>query len=139
MGMSVSAASAIVFISFCVIFGVVFGALHQYTDHLIDSQDRTFDRYVDQRDSKISILNIDTANDTIEMLNQGSVALDTGDTDLLLNGTLINANITGIEIVGHPESSIWAPNDHLLIHLDREVDGARLKAIAGTGATAYYG
>jgi archaellum component FlaF (FlaF/FlaG flagellin family) len=138
MGLSVSAASAILFTTFVILFGIVFGSFDHFQDSLINSQNEQTERYERMMDTSISIIEVDDANDTVTLVNDGEAAIDLDDVDILVNGALADQTLITLTVQGHPGSKLWAPGEQMVIDFPMEIDGARLKVTVKEWASAYH-
>lgn len=139
MGLSVSAAAAILFTAFVIIFGVVFEAVDHAQTSYSNALDSSFDRITEQKVTSMDIVTVDGTNDTITILNSGGSVLDPHAIDVMVNGVIVDRNITQMEVDGHIGTGIWAPQEQLVMHLSCHLDNARIKVVAGNGISAYYG
>ena len=135
MGFSVSAASAILFISFAVVFGIVFGAMGNYQYTISDAQQSQMQRLQEEKETQVSITTVDTDNTTVDVANVGSVTLNAQDVDMLVNGTMVE--ISNITVLGHPGSNIWSPGEIIRMHVSSNLTDARIKVIVENGIAAY--
>jgi archaellum component FlaF (FlaF/FlaG flagellin family) len=138
MGLSVSAASAILFTTFVILFGIVFGSFDHFQDSLINSQNEQTERYERMMETSISIVEVDDANDTVTLVNDGEAVIDLYDVNILVNGALADQTLISLTVQGHPGSNIWAPGEQMVIDFPMEIDGARLKVTVKEWASAYH-
>jgi archaellum component FlaF (FlaF/FlaG flagellin family) len=138
MGLSVSAASAILFTTFVILFGIVFGSFDHFQDSLINSQNEQTERYERMMETSISIVEVDDTNDTVTLVNDGEAAIDLDDVDILVNGVLADLNLITLTVQGHPGSKLWAPGEQMTIDFPMEIDDARLKVTVKEWASAYH-
>lgn len=139
MGLSVSAASAILFTAFVIIFGVVFEAVDHAQTGYSSALDATYGRLADERATSIAITEVDVTNHTLTVLNSGSSVLNPNAVDVMVNGVMVDRNNTQKEVDGHSGSTIWAPQESVILHLPCDLASARIKVVAGNGISAYYG
>lgn len=137
MGMSVSIATAIIFIASLISFASVIGTLDQAQNSLIEAQRSSSERGVEALHTTISISSIDGQNGTIEVVNGGEVTLITNGTDLFINGTLSNDRITSMSIDGRTDTRLWLPGEVLTISVDGNLNGSAVKVLTANGASAY--
>lgn len=139
MGLSVSAASAVLFTAFVIIFGVVFEAVDHSQQAYSESMDKNQQLMVEKKGTSFTVDSVDEANDTITLLNSGSIVLNPSALNVMVDGVIVDRQITQMEVNGHAGSKIWAPHESLTITLSCELDDARIKITAGNGISAYYG
>lgn len=140
MGLSVSAASAVIFAAFVIIFGVVFQAVDHAQQTYTESIDQNYQLMVEKKGTSFTITDVDGTNDTITMLNSGSIVLDPITLNVLVDGVIVDRQITQMEVDGHTGSKIWAPQESLTLQLSLDiVDDARVKVVSGNGISAYHG
>jgi archaellum component FlaF (FlaF/FlaG flagellin family) len=137
MGLSVSAASAILFSSFLILFGAMFGAINMYQDKIQTAQENNYDRALEAQATEIAIIGVDAGNGTISVMNHGSTTLDVSGLDLLINGTLETSSISSLSIEGHPASHLWLTGEVLYIHTDVNIVGAHIELVTDCGAMAF--
>ena len=137
MGLSVSAASAILFSSFIIVFGAMFGSINLYQDKIQAAQEDNYARALDAQATSIVITMVDAVNGTITVANHGTTTLDPSKLDLLINGTIQTTTISGLSIDGHPGSLLWLSGDLLLLHTDANIIGAHIELVTEGGSVAY--
>jgi archaellum component FlaF (FlaF/FlaG flagellin family) len=137
MGLSVSAASAILFSSFIIVFGAMFGSINMYQDKIQAAQENNYERALDAQATSITITTVDAANGTISVANHGTTSLDPSKLDLLINGTIQTDSISGLSIEGHPGSLLWLSGDVLSLHTDVNIVGAHIELVTEGGSVAY--
>jgi archaellum component FlaF (FlaF/FlaG flagellin family) len=140
MGLSVSAASAILAMGFALTALVLVDSFtHNYEKMDEASQDRT-DRQRDILDTRIEIRNATFHNGSrtlgINITNTGSATLDPNSLDVLLDGVLHTHNITSREVDGAPASA-WFPAKTLLVTMGAQELPSRVKVVTGNGVTEY--
>lgn len=137
MGMSVSIATAIIFIASLISFASIIGTLDEVQSSVLDAQRASSEREVAALHSSISIASIDRTNGTVEVTNSGEVTLTTNGLDILINGTLSNDRITSITIEGNNQTRLWLPGEVMVISVNGSLDGAAIKIVAANGASIY--
>lgn len=138
MGMSVSIATAIIFIASLISFASIIGTLDGAQDALTEAHRMSSEREVDALHTSIAITSIDRQNGTIQVMNSGEVTLSLNDIDILINGTLSNDRVSSMTVEGHDGSRIWLPGEVLSIGIDGELEGAAIKIATANGASVYY-
>lgn len=138
MGLSVSGGSAIIFIGLVVVFGLMFGALDQYQQDLGSSYQHVEETALRIKATSISILDVDTENDTFRMVNDGQATVHMDSIDILLNGTLVDGSRTTVEVVGHPGSRFLMPGEVAVISLGSDIDERRILVVTDLGITALH-
>jgi archaellum component FlaF (FlaF/FlaG flagellin family) len=137
MGLSVSAASAILFSTFIIVFGAIFGSINYYQDKIQAAQDDNYSRALNAQGTSIGISSIDVVNGTITVVNLGTTTLDPSKLDLLINGTIETQSISALNIQGHIGSRLWLPGDVLVIHTNTNIIGAHIELVTEGGSLAY--
>ena len=76
MGFSVSAATALLFIAGVITFASISGAFYAAEGQLSDAQNTYYNNSIDLKECNATIKAVDTVNDTITILNDGSITID---------------------------------------------------------------
>ena len=137
MGLSVSAASAILFSSFLIVFGAMFGSINLYQDKIQAAQEDNYSRALDVQGTSIAITSLDALNGTITVSNVGSTTLDPAKLDLLINGTISTLSISLLSIDQHPGSKLWLPGEVLIMYSDANMIAAHIELVTEFGTVAY--
>ena len=139
MGLSVSAASAILFSSFLIVFGAMFGSINLYQDKIQSAQEDNYSRALEAQATSISITSVDQSNGTITVANTGTTTLDPAKLDLLINGTIETPRISLMSIDQHPGSKLWLPDDVLVMVMNSNASiiGAHIELVTEFGTVAY--
>lgn len=137
MGMSVSIATAIIFIASLISFASIIGALDGAQDALTEANRMSSEREVDALHTSITIASIDRQNGTMRVINSGEVTLSVSETDILINGTLSNDRVSSMAVEDHDGSKIWLPGEALSISIDGGLEGAAIKIVTANGASVY--
>jgi archaellum component FlaF (FlaF/FlaG flagellin family) len=137
MGLSVSAASAILFSSFLIVFGAMFGSINVYQDKIQAAQEGNYSRALDVQGTEIKITSLDAPNGSITVSNVGSTTLDPAKLDLLINGTIATLSISQLSIDQHPGSKLWLPGEVLIMYSDANIIGAHIELVTEFGTVAY--
>jgi flagellar protein FlaF len=137
MGMSVSIATAIIFIASLIAFASVLGALDEVQSSVLEAQRSSSEREVEALHTSIVITSIDRPNGTIEVTNSGEVTFSYEGLNILVNGTLSNDRVSSMTIEGHNDSKLWMPGEVLIIDLDGDLESASIKIVTANGASVY--
>jgi archaellum component FlaF (FlaF/FlaG flagellin family) len=137
MGLSVSAASAILFSSFIIVFGAMFGSINVYQDKIQSAQEDNYARALEAQATSIGISMVDAVNGTITVVNHGTTTVDPSKLDMLINGTIQTSSISGLSIEGHPGSNLWLPGEVLSLHTDANIVGAHIELVTEGGSVAF--
>ena len=137
MGMSVSIATAIIFIASLISFATVIGTLDEAQSSILEAQRASSGREVDALHTSISIVSIDRANGTVMVVNSGEVTLTTYELDVFINGTLSNQLVSSLTIEGNNETKLWLPGEVLVISITGDLDGAAIKIVTANGTSIY--
>ncbi|MDD1772095.1 MAG: hypothetical protein LUQ09_04170 [Methanomassiliicoccales archaeon] len=138
MGLSVSGASAILFIAFVVVFGSMFTALDSYQQNLGEAYQNLEDTALEVKSTSISFVSVDAVNDTFTIENDGDATLITDDFNILIDGILINGSVFEMSIIDNDGSRLLLPGDMAEISLSIEIDNCRIKVITGAGVSVIY-
>lgn len=138
MGLSVSGGSAIIFIGLVVVFGLMFGALDQYQQDMGGSYQHLEDTAMAIKSSSISILDVDEANGTFRLINDGRISLSTYSLDVLLNGVLVEKEDVTVTVIGHEGSQLLLPGEIAKISLSSDIVGGRILVVTDLGITALH-
>lgn len=138
MGMSVSAATAIMFTTFVILFGVVFGAIDHYQSSTINAQQQNLDREQEIRDTAIGLVSVNLTTDQIVLLNSGSSTIKLSDVDILMNGTYLQSSSYTVQVSGVSHTELWAPGEELIVQSSTDLEGARIKVTVNGWASVYY-
>jgi archaellum component FlaF (FlaF/FlaG flagellin family) len=130
----------VIFASFVIIFGVMFQAVDRVQHSYSESLDQNYQLKMEKKDTSFIITEVNGTDDTVTLLNQGSVVLDPTVLNLMVEGAIVDEHITQMEVHGHNGSKIWAPEESLTMHLSLDIeDDARIKVVSGNGISAYHG
>ena len=140
MGLSVSAASAVLAIGFVIVAIIlVDGMTHSYQE----LDDATTDRTERERELLDTGLTLDSAKhynstQTLELnvTNTGSATLDPEELDVVADGMMITGNITSMEVDGSPARA-WFPEKTLVIEITSPDPPARVRLVTGNGVAEY--
>jgi flagellar protein FlaF len=117
MGFSTSAATAVIFVGVLVSLSIVFPATAGSFEAVSDAMASREDRVLKQRNSdlRVDTATYDSGDDRVRVnvTNTGTVSIDVGETDLLIDGHIRPNRTTTVEGVGG--RSIWAPGETLRI------------------------
>jgi len=138
VGLSVSGASAILFIAFVVVFGSMFTALDSYQQNLGEAYQNLEDTALEVKSTSISFVSVDAVNDTFTIENDGDATLITDDFNILIDGILINGSVFEMSIIDNDGSRLLLPGDMAEISLSIEIDNCRIKVITGAGVSVIY-
>lgn len=112
MGLSVSAATAVVFLGLFIAAGSFYPAVANGAELVSDAQQDTNDRALDRQNTDITVTNAtyDDVNETlvVNVTNDGSTALDLDAVDVLGDNTYLRANAT---VEGDDSTGVWLPGE----------------------------
>lgn len=137
MGMSVSIATAIIFIASLISFASIVGTLDEVQDSMMEAQRASSERTEVALRTSITITSVDRQNGTMDVVNGGEVTLTTDELDVFINGTYSNERIASMSIDGRNDTKLWMPGEVLTISLNGELNEAAVKVLAANGASAY--
>ena len=133
MGMSVSVATAIIFIAAVISAAALIGTFDEVQTTWTDVRRDSLDRDMTASHTDIAIVSIDRENGTVEVVNKGQSTLRLGTLDVLLDGNWSNGQVISMEIVGHADSRIWLPGDVLTIRFSSDLADKNIKIVTGNG------
>lgn len=140
MGFSVSGSVAIVSIGVLVAFGVMFPAVIDSSQQVGEAQSTQSDRILEQQNTEIHINDstYDGTNLTVAVINEGTIALEVGETDLLVDGAYVTPNETTVyrstnATDGDTNTAVWLAGEVLefVVELDSRPD--RVKVVTENG------
>jgi flagellar protein FlaF len=136
MGFSVAAAAAILFAGGLVCFSIVLEAVDTSTDQMRDARAAEDARTQERLDTRFTLVN-GTANGTavqLNLTNSGSSVVHVKALDVLVNGTLLTANVTLRTVDGSSATNLWAPGQTLRLTVAAPVTGpATVKLVTDAG------
>lgn len=105
MGLSVSAAAAIVVSSLLVLGIMLYGASNNNVNSVRDALQANYDWQTDRESTEIAIdlfysYNKSSNELLVDVLNRGETSLNYMDGDVVLNGTLVPSEVTGVNVSG---------------------------------------
>jgi len=137
MGLSLSAAAAIIGVSLLISLEIIFGTTIPMVTDVYDSYDEMRDRSIDQFQTDINITTISTPDNgsnfdlNFTVNNMGSITLKAIYFDVLVNGT--SQPFTCEKSYLYPEKEIWFN----VTNLPGGTASHRLKVVAGNGISDY--
>ena len=139
MGFSVSGSVAIISIGAIVAFGVMFPAVIDSSHQVSEAQSTQSERILDQQNTGIRINDsvYDGTNLTIEVVNEGTVALDIEETDVIVDGEYVTPDATTVyqtlnKTDGDASTGVWLSGE--VLEIDVEIaDPQRVKIVTETG------
>jgi len=137
MGMSVSIATAIIFIASLISFASVLSTLDGCQDTLMEAQRTNSEREVETLHTSIAISSIDRQNGTVEVMNNGDVTLSLDEVNVLVNGRLSDELVSSMTVEGHDGSGLWMPGEVLSISIDMELEGAAISIVTANGTSIH--
>ncbi|QLG61022.1 flagellin [Halorarum salinum] len=134
MGLSVSAATAVVFLGLFVAAGAFYPAVANGAELVTDAQHDANDRALDQQNTDITVTNAtyDADNDTlvVNATNEGSTALDLASVDLIADNTYLEANAT---VEGDGDTDVWLPGERARFEVDTAEEPDRATVVVDHG------
>jgi flagellar protein FlaF len=120
MGFSVSSASAVIFISLFVTFGMVYSAVSNSTEQVNDAERLASDQFVDQRNTNLNVTQASYSSNTlvVEANNTGSTPLSLSETDLLVdNDHVAESEYDVLTVDGRTDTDLWLPGETLRVEV----------------------
>ncbi|MDY6965233.1 MAG: hypothetical protein SVM80_04595 [Halobacteriota archaeon] len=136
MGFSVSAAVAIFLIGFLVMASSSFTLVSNSAELVNDGRKEQQNRMLDELQTDINITSIDynltLQRLIIEVVNTGSIILDAGEVNLLIDGDLIT------EDIALSPAKVWIPEKTLTINVTSVASSpSRVKVVTENGISDY--
>lgn len=142
MGFSVSGSVAIISIGVLVAFGVMFPAVVDSSHQVSEAQSTQSERILDQQNTEITIDNAtyDGTNLTVDVVNEGAVALDVEETDVVVDGHYVTPDETTVyqslnKTGGEAATSVWLSGEVLEITVGVDAQPDRVKVVTETGVS----
>lgn len=139
MGFSVSGSVAIISIGAIVAFGVMFPAVIDSSHQVSEAQATQSERILDQQNTAIRVDDAvyDGTNLTVTVVNEGTVALDIDETDVIVDGEYVSPDATTVyrtlnKTDGDASTGVWASGEVLEIVVS-VADPGRVKIVTETG------
>lgn len=140
MGFSVSGATAVILVAFLISFGAFYTAATGTFDQIQDAQ-------TEQTETNIDVINTDieigsavynSTEDELVILanNTGATTVELENTDLLVDGELVDDWRDDAEVDGESERTLWLPQQTLEITIDSEEEPERVKLVTEHGIAA---
>ncbi len=139
MGVSVGAATLVIVTGIMVSTTVLLVTLVASFQQVQEALDSRTELGTQQLGAAVQIANVTAgaANITINATNTGSVTIDAGSLQVLVNGTIRSASISSVTIAGQ-NSTVWTPLDVLRVVVGvTPVSGERVKLVTTAGTSAY--
>jgi len=147
VGVSVSAAVAIIFSGFLVSASIFFAVFDSTVSKVLDSSNRTYDDMYERAHTTIAIKNATYDHTTLtlslDIMNTGSTGIDARATQVILDGVLRTSCVDwNLTIIDGVSSHVWAPKTMLSLELKQltypQGEGPqRVKAVTGNGISDY--
>lgn len=142
MGFSVSGSVAIISIGVLVAFGVMFPAVVDSGHQVSEAQSTQSERILEQQNTEITIDNAtyDGTNLTVDVVNDGTVALDVGETDVIVDGHYAGLDPGATTVYptlnktdGDATTSVWLSGEVLEVTVAVDSRPDRVKVVTETG------
>jgi archaellum component FlaF (FlaF/FlaG flagellin family) len=137
MGLSVSVSVAILFVATVIVFGTLLSAYDGSQHAQVEAQKDVVVRQAEALQTRISISNIDAANGTVSLVNQGSYTLSVDKLNVLLNGTLSDESITSAKLNDGTSTNVWMPGEVLVLNLNNTLNGVQVMIVTENGVMAF--
>jgi archaellum component FlaF (FlaF/FlaG flagellin family) len=137
MGLSVSVSVAILFVATVIVFGTLLSAYDGSQHAQVEAQKDVVVRQAEALQTRISISNIDAANGTVSLANQGSYTLSVDKLNVLLNGTLSDESITSAKLNDGTSTNVWMPGEVLVLNLNKTLNGVQVMIVTENGVMAF--
>lgn len=137
MGFSTSGAAAIVFVGLLVATGIAYPALETAHDRRTGAIEERDQRALDVRNTEINVTQAayDSADEelVVNVTNAGSTALSVNETDVLTDGTYLEADEYETAVDGDAGREVWLPGETLTIAIDATEEPDRAKIVTENG------
>jgi len=141
VGFSVSGSAAIISIGVLVAFGVMFPAVIDSSHQVSDAQSTQSERILEQQNTEIRInqSTYGSGNLTVEVVNEGTVALDVDETDLIVDGAYLTPDNTTVyqsldKTNGDTGTNVWLAGEVLELTVETD-EPDRIKVVTETGVS----
>lgn len=141
MGFSVSGASAIIFASLFIGFGMWYPAAANGYEQVTDAEADRTDRLLDQQNTALEIASA-THNGThlsVDVENAGTSQLRLSTTDLLVDGRYETGWAAGATVAGDGKTDLWLSGETLTIVVPADVQPDRVAVVTESGVSASAG
>ena len=138
MGFSVSGASAIIFASLFVGFGMWYPAAANSFEQVADAEADRTDRLLDQQNTDLEIVSA-THNGThltVDVENEGASQLRLSGTDLLVDGRYESGWTTGATVASDGGTDLWLSGETLAITVAASTKPDRVTVVTESGVSA---
>lgn len=142
MGFSVSGSVAIISIGVLVAFGVMFPAVMDSSQQVSEAQSTQSERILDQQNTQIHInaTAYDAGTLAVDVVNEGTVALDVDETDVIVDGEYVTPNATTVyqtsdKTDGDASTNVWLSGEVLEVVVELDSSPDRVKVVTETGVS----
>lgn len=129
MGFSVSASTAIVFAGLFLVAGIIYPAISNGYEQVLDADVDRDDAQLDMRNSEITIDTI--SSNSITVNNTGSTSLDASAVNLVIDGEYQEPTEYTTNVDGATDTDLWLPGESL--EISGFSDAGRIKVVTDHG------
>lgn len=117
MGFSISAATALIFASLFLAFGIFYPAMANGYERVEEADAAKADQNLDQAQTDIALISSTVTGNTlrIDVNNTGQTALTVDEVDLIVDGDYIPNAEYNTDVNGDAGTNLWLPNEELSI------------------------
>lgn len=137
MGFSVSGSAAIIFASLFIAFGMWYTATANSFERVTEAEAAGMDSALTDKNTRINITgaayNASADELTVTVNNTGAAQLSLAETDLLVDGRLVESWSSSATVEGFGDTDLWMAGEELEITLSRTSQPGRVKLVTGTG------
>ncbi len=139
MGFSVSGATAIIFASMFIAFGMWYSAGMNSFERVTDAQDDRTDTVLETHNTHVEVVSAEynaSGNDelSVQVNNTGATQLSVSDTDLLVDGTYRESWNTST-VDDNAGTDLWLAGERLTINVSVATTPERAKVVTDTGVS----
>lgn len=128
MGLSVSAATAIVVAGLFISMSILYPAVSNGFERVNDARDASAERLLDRQNTAIDVAsaeyNASSGTLVVNVTNEGTTALAVSETDLVVDNDYVEYTAS---VAGDEETDLWLPGETMKIEVALETSPERVK------------
>jgi len=139
LGFSVSGSAAIIFVGIFLAFSSAYTASANGFERVSDAKSVVDEESLDRQNTALSLTNAtyDAGTDTltVEVVNEGTTALEIGAVDLLVDNAYRD-DYAVRRVGGDNSTALWLPGERLHLEVNATTRPNRVKIVSGPGVAA---
>jgi len=139
LGFSVSGSAAIIFVGIFLAFSSAYTASANGFERVTDATSAVDEEALDRQNTALSLTNAtyDAGTDTltVEVVNEGTTALEIGAVDLLVDNAYRD-DYAVRRVGGDNSTALWLPGERLHLEVNATTRPNRVKIVSGPGVAA---